>query len=319
MKKLIGILGVILAFVVLYSCTDDNGENLLNEDGTISVDAGSIEIAAEEASSSATVDALLEDIDDLSDVDFAATNTGARTVEVAPDSDDKIHRFGDCLVVTKEIDEETGAITRTIDFGDGCEGARGIVRKGKITIVKSSSRRYEVGHMRTVTFDNFYLDDVKIEGVRTLKVTAKDMVEGTGSITISIKYEGGEVKFPDGTEYKREANRTKIVTIEEFKVVKTEKFGTAEGINRDELAYKHTVLESDPITHLRACLEGDVSVFAPVSGTLTIEVEGEEDRVIDFGDGTCDNLAKVTQGDETVEISINPRHKRRVYRRAVSR
>ncbi len=52
-----------------------------------------------------------------------------------------------------------------------------------------------------------------------------------------------------------------------------------------------------PLIYKRGC-------FYPVSGTISIETDGEETKTIDYGDGECDNLITVTIGDVTEEIEL---------------
>jgi hypothetical protein len=44
--------------------------------------------------------------------------------------------------------------------------------------------------------------------------------------------------------------------------------------------------------------------FYPVSGVVEIATDGEELKIINYGDGECDNIITVTVGDvvETVEL-----------------
>ena len=79
----------------------------------------------------------------------------------------------------------------------------------------------------------------------------------------------------------------------------------------DGLTYSKVVAEDNPITFKRSCKEE--RIFAPVSGIVTISIEGEADKIVDYGDGSCDNLATVTQGDLVEEIEVNAKKRRRGF------
>jgi hypothetical protein len=59
--------------------------------------------------------------------------------------------------------------TTIIDFGPvNCTGAGGRTRRGKIIVVHTGGHYADSGHSHTITFDNFYLNDNKITGYKTV-------------------------------------------------------------------------------------------------------------------------------------------------------
>jgi len=73
----------------------------------------------------------------------------------------KKDKYGHCASIYD--DEEN--YTKTIAFDGNCEGKRGQKRSGSI-IVTYSEKKDEAGSLRQYDFDNFYLNDIKIEGIR---------------------------------------------------------------------------------------------------------------------------------------------------------
>lgn len=71
--------------------------------------------------------------------------------------------------------------------------------------------------------------------------------------------------------------------------------GGASGINFDGKSF--TVSITDEL-YYKKC-----SLF-PVSGSITVEVEGESLIYINYGDGECDNVAHMTVDDITSEITL---------------
>ena len=72
--------------------------------------------------------------------------------------------------------------------------------------------------------------------------------------------------------------------------------GTANGTDRNGKTFSVTI--TNALTRAIGCRW--IS-----SGTLTLALEGKKDRIIDFGDGTCDDRATVTIDGNTFEFALN--------------
>ncbi|MCR9252483.1 MAG: hypothetical protein NXI20_18825 [bacterium] len=240
-----------------------------------------------------SVDASYEDIDDI---------TEAGMEDVAALSQGRFNRRDvlECAEVTHDTVNQT--IEIVYDSLSGCSNPSGRVRHGKI-LVSYNSPRYEIGAYREVTFEDFYLDDIKVEGTRRIEnITGSSEDAPKFQITIT----GGQLTFADGTTitrdvdhirtwYRSENPQDDYVTLE----------GTASGSRRDGVSYTAEITEA--LTFMRSCRNQG---FIPVSGTKVIT--GESTITMDFGDGTCDNLVDVTTDGVTETIEINPRgHRRR--------
>ncbi|MFY0652626.1 MAG: hypothetical protein JXQ96_11360 [Cyclobacteriaceae bacterium] len=279
MKRIFGIL-IAFTTVFMISCTQDSE---LNDLASIYVD--DIDFAA-------TSEAAFDDVEDATEEALGFDFLGGGR-QGHPN-------FFGCADITKDFDAQT----ITIDFGDGCEGRNGRTRSGKI-IITWSGERGAAGFTKTVTFENYVVDGVQIEGTRTsVNVSGSDANPKVHTVTLT----GGMMTFEDGSVATREASHTKTYEETEEDKIKT-KFGSASGINMDGLAYSKVVDEADPLLFKHSCKRE--KIFAPVSGVVTISVEGEEDKVVDYGDGECDNLAIVTQGDVVEEIEVNARKRRK--------
>ncbi|MEO9967782.1 MAG: hypothetical protein ABJF11_18465 [Reichenbachiella sp.] len=286
MKKILGFLLGIAAFT-FYSCTDDN-ENLSDS---------AIDIAIEDASFETSSNELYEEVDEVADYATSALDVSGGRILFRGGK-----RFGDCVTVTE--DEATS--TKTIDFGEeGCEGRDGRVRTGKIIITHEGERDVP-GFKRTITLEDFTVDGTEIEGVRVMTYVSGTDTEKEYNATLT----GGKITFEDGSSATREADHTRIATQDEDgEKIQVVHYGTATGVNFDGLTYENVIDETTPILTLSACREE--GFFAPVSGILSINVEGESEKVIDFGDGTCDNMVTITQDGVSEEVEIDPKQKRR--------
>ena len=295
MKNTFGILLAAIGFT-FYSCSEDS---VINEDLNSPL---ATEMVSNDVSFEATATALYEDIDEAADFGMESIVSSSGR----PGGGDKGgkkggQKFGDCAVVTE--DEATG--TKTIDFGDGCEGRDGRVRSGQI-VIEFSGEKKEVGSVRTTTLVDFAIDTIQIEGVRTATFVSSTDTEMVYTQTLT----GGKMTFPDGLVATRESSKTRVAYFdEEGEKSGAIKFGNSSGINKENLAYSNVIEESTPLTFSSECREE--KVFAPVSGISTSSLEGESDKVIDYGDGTCDNLATVTQDGVTEEIEIDGKQRRK--------
>lgn len=261
----------IVMMVIFSSCT---------EDGETSTDL----VEEFDLESEATLDANYEDVDDIvnAGVESQAENGRVNKDEIL-----------DGATVTHDKDNNI----ITIDYGTGVEGPGGRVRKG-IIIITYDGLRWEPGSYREVTFENFYIDEVRVEGVRTLTNTSES-TDDSPQFTITLA--GGKLTFPDSTTATREVSKVRTwvragnrindeVTME----------GIASGRRRDGSTYSVEILER--IGYKRDCRRA--RIFIPVSGVKQI-TSGENVAVIDYGDGRCDNLATIAiNGAEPREIVI---------------
>lgn len=278
------IFGILIAFTAIFmiGCTEDNQLEDVTSIYTDDVDFVVTSEAAYDDAEDAVEEALV--------YDFLSSGRNGKG------------KFFGCADITKDAEAQM----ITIDFGDGCEGRNGRVRSGKI-IITWSGERGEAGFTKTVTFEDYMVSGVAIEGTRTtVNVSGHDANPRIYTVTLT----GGKMTFEDGSIATRDASHTTTLEKTEDDKIKT-KYGSASGINMDGLAYSKVVDEATPITFKHSCKEE--GIFAPVSGIAVISVEGELDKVVDFGDGTCDNIATVTQGDLVEEIEVNPAKRRRGY------
>jgi hypothetical protein len=271
---------VILSFM---SCQKD----------TSTVEQDSINIADDDAVS----DAVFEDIFSTEDnasiiLDHLAKSGDSKSDIIVADS---------CPAITI-AHPETGIWPKivTVDFGERCSGLYDNTRSGKI-IIEVTGPRLEVGSKRRVTFENYYFNDIKVEGT---KVVENSGYNENQNLVCSVSLTGGKLTLPDGKfiersfEHQREwiaGLLTRNIWDDECLIT-----GTANGTTIDGVAYTNTIITA--LHWKRVC-------FFLVSGVVNIEREGKKDVEINYGTGECDAVAVVTKGGESKEILL--RHKLR--------
>jgi len=189
-----------------------------------------------------------------------------------------------------------GAIT--LNFGSGCADAKGNVRKGIIQVTYSG-RRFLPNFSAETTFDNYYINGVKIEGTHTV-ASASESTETKP--TLSVEFIGGKAIWPDGEVLSRDVHITRKwirgTTPAADSLIVT---GNTLGVNRKGKVY--TVKITSPLVFKRECVS-ESKLFLPVEGKKALTVDGKI-ALIDYGDGACDNTLKVTINVITKEIDVN--------------
>jgi hypothetical protein len=207
-----------------------------------------------------------------------------------------------CPLIT--IATPAGAVwpkTITINYGTGCTGFNGSTRSGKI-LITVTERRNVVNSTRTVTFDNYFFNGIKLEGTKELKNMGPNSNQ---NIVISIKLTGGKLTLPNGKTIERAFNHQrewvagwntpKNIWDDECLITGT---ATGKGINGN--SYTNTII--NPLRWKRVC------EFL-VSGSIKFERTGVEPVVLDYGTGECDAIATLSRGDQTKEITLKHKHR----------
>ncbi len=186
-----------------------------------------------------------------------------------------------------------------IDYGTGCEGPYDMVRSGKIIITLTGPRR-DVGSVRTLTFQDYYVNGAKIEGTKTVTNLGPN---NNQNVVFAVELTEGKIIFSDEKSITREFEREReyIAGYATWNPWDDECLisGVASGTNLNGLSYTHTIINS---------LEWHAVCQFMVSGTIGFEIEGIEPFELDYGDGGCDAFATLSRGDESKVITLRYRH-----------
>ncbi len=249
--------------------------------------------ASEIVESEADMDAIFEDIDDISSISLESTdsNSGGRVAEGDLD-DDRICEG----VFSYEGTREEGTVT--LDFGDGCIDAKGNVRKGKITIAHTGSYFFP-GSITVVTFIDYSINDIAVEGVRTIENISSD---DRDTLTFSVMLEGGKVTWTDGSFASREVDHIRVWEralnpINDRILVS----GNASGTTRRGVTYASAIAED--LVFVRNCRRSRRAGL-PVDGVNVITTTNKV-ITLDFGDGECDNEVTITVNGEDEDLTLD--------------
>lgn len=260
--------------MILFSCQKD----------TDTID----QLSLDDADYEAVADMIFEDVFSIADI--ASIALEGKSGDIVPNQ---------CPVIT--ITRPEGQLwpkTVTLDFGTGCTGFNENTRSGKITMVVTGPRLQE-GSTRTVTFDNYYFNDIKTEGTKVFENKGYNAAQ---HLVVSVSLTGGKVTFPDGTTIERTVNHEREWTeglltpaLGDDECLIT---GTASGKTRRDVEYTNSIIT--PLHWKHACrfiTEGEVMMIR----------SGDQPMTINYGTGECDAKAVITIGDQSKEILL--RHK----------
>lgn len=190
--------------------------------------------------------------------------------------------------------------TITVDYGDSIELINGSIISGMI-IINVSARPLTDGATRELTYEDFYVDSVHIEGGATRTFVGTDSTQRMFSNVSNLT-----LTFPDSTKIYRNGERKRTL-LEGFEtpfyhgddMILIEGFVDYETSNGK--SFSKTIIS--PLTKTGACR------FI-TEGTVSFTHNGEDFAELDYGDGTCDDVATITKGGETRQITIGRRLKR---------
>ncbi len=272
-----------IAILTIQSCTKN-----------AALDQTSIDLADDDAVSEAVFDDIFNSVDNADIIlnSFLKGDAAKSELVVMADS---------CPSIT--ITHPSDGIwpkTITINFGTGCSGLYDNTRSGKIIITVSGPRMTE-GSTKSVTFENYFFNGIKVEGTKVIENMGYN---NNQNLVFSASLTNGKLTLPDGKTVQRSFNherewiaglQTRNIWDDECMVT-----GTATGVNINGVAYTNTITSA--LHWKRVCR------FV-VSGVVRIERAGLDPIELNYGTGDCDALATVTRGDESKEITLRHRHR----------
>lgn len=226
-------------------------------------------------------DALAESIfNGITNITDEAYNTGSKSSRSGNESSSIM---GGCAVITLDLTVFPHVLI--VDFGEtNCLGDDGVYRRGEINVTFNGGYR-EAGTVVTTSFDDFHINDHRIEGTTTLSNMGFNAdsnmyfnIEIIGSIYLAndagtITWNSSRMReWVEGYETFWGHDDVYLIS------------GTADGVRLNGLSWSKEI--TNP-------LRVELDCRWIVSGTVNIQPENLPLRTLDFGDGECDNIATV--------------------------
>ncbi|MGJ3234869.1 hypothetical protein [Marivirga sp.] len=269
------LLGIVVALLSLQACQQDDEMNIDAEE-----EEQEIELVENTTLAEDNADQEIG-IADLAEVEIASGNM--RSLKCYSTNMDSVNRV------------------LTIDFGDGCVGPYGRERSGKVIVTYADEGGLYISD-RTITFDNYVVNNVEISGeIFIERAVRNDRDNYQNSYTVTDY----TLTFPDGNTFVTNGNRVREwIEGETDGDSSTNKFqitGSLNGESTRGVNWSHTILE--PIIVDFSCLAS--GSMLRTSGIKEVKFSlrnRERTRIVDYGDGDCDGSYTVTINNRVVTI-----------------
>ncbi len=210
---------------------------------------------------------------------------------------DSLHiRLADCTKISREFAGDT--LVTTINYGtDSCVAPDGKVRTGKI-IMTSIGDYWKGEAVIAFSCENYFVDGNQILGGST--VNSKINADGNRE---SLIKEAGSIVLGDGTgTIILSSEKTRIVIAGTKTAGKHDDIISVTGTASGTLASGNTFTSTTASPLIRDVARECRGVY--ISGLTKISVSDGTEITVDYGDGTCDNLATVTTNGVSQTITL---------------
>jgi len=186
----------------------------------------------------------------------------------------------------------------TIDFGPvNCLCKDNRYRRGQIIVTWSGAYK-DPGHVHTITFNNYFVNDNQVMGVKTITNNGPNnagnlsySVDVNGSIILSQANGGATISWVSQRTREFIAGASTPTWTDDVYLIT----GSASGSSSAGKSFTATI--TSPVRKELAC-------HFLVSGTIEFNPSGKATRTIDFGNGACDNDATVTINGKVHHITL---------------
>jgi hypothetical protein len=270
------ILAVIIG-VTLSSCRKDKDDELKDNDTTAAAD-----------------NALAEDtFNDVKTISDEAADGSLTSYLMPNENNDRL--MGACATIT----HDTNATPRklTIDFGTtNCVCNDGRNRRGQIIVTYIGKYR-DSASTHTIGFNNYFVNDNEVLGTKTVTNNGHN---SAGNLSFTITVSGQINKANNGGTITWNSNRTREWIIGENTPLWFDDVylitGSASGTSSSNNSYTAII---------NSALRKQMSCKHIVSGKFSITPSGKATRLVDFGNGACDNQATVTINGKVYPITLH--------------
>jgi hypothetical protein len=277
MKKLVlkSLFATVLVAAVLAGCKKEKTEDLDSDTNA--------------AKDNALIEASYNDANDIADE--AATNGSLSSFRL----DGAESLLSHCATISLDTNAAGDSVI-TVNFGTtNCYCHDGRFRRGIVMVTFSGAYR-DSGHVHTISFNNYYVNDYHIEGSKTVTNMGHNS-SGHTYFTIQVN---GLVTDPNGNQRTWTSSRQRVWTAGESTLTRFDDeyliTGSASGTSFAGRAFSITITSA---------LLRKVSCHQFVSGTLELAIQGKPTRYVDYCSGSCDNTAVVTINGHPYTITIH--------------
>jgi hypothetical protein len=249
---------------------------------------------AEEQSVTAT---LSNEMADIADEATDKSNTDISGLRINDANDLSVSQ---CATFTRYNKDSTNVDTVIVDFGTGTSICKdGKIRSGVLTIIYTGGTKYKKFNSNaTITTSNYTVNGHLFVGTKTIQ----NITQAGGNLKFSIVV-NGTITRKNGAVLTYTANRTREWIA-----------GAATKDRSDDVIQ---VTGSETATNTTTGKVWTATVLSPlvrkftanckkhfVQGVVEVTITGKPNRVIDYGNGICDNIITVTINGKTYTVTL---------------
>lgn len=265
--------------------------------------AGKEEFAAISARSDAAAELVFEDVFDNTMGVSAEVGIGGTGVFGRQDvSTGRVEGIDSTTCYSVTI-KQLNSVTRfplqiTIDFGNGCTGRDGRIRKGRVILVYTG-HLFISGNSAVATFDGYSIDNVKVEGTHKLTNTGTPDKKSYTTQVINAKLSQTNGNYITWNSTKTvtqvEGGATPLLGFDDMYSITGQSGGA---VQIDDKYFQWSTTITTPLTKKFSCRW--IS-----RGTLNLKKGNDAVAVLDYGLGTCDNKANFSVNGKVQEITLH--------------
>ncbi|MCF8298882.1 MAG: hypothetical protein K9J13_15140 [Saprospiraceae bacterium] len=277
MKK-IALLFIMIFTIVYFGCKKDKADN-----------------STQSAKDYALAENIFSDV--FKQVDDAAKSEDDSLFNSKSKSQ-QLSQAGGCATVSiSPFDTITWPKTLVVDFGvTNCLCIDNKYRRGKI-LANFTGRYRDSTTVITITFDNYYVNDNKVEGT---KIVTNNGHNSNGNLSFSINVINAKIINSSGTILWNSTRTREWIAGESTKWpnIWDDVYlisGSANGSNINGVSFTVDITSS---------LRVEIGCRWIVEGKLELKSQGIATRFVDYGNGSCDNQASVTVNGNVYNITL---------------
>ncbi len=236
-----------------------------------------------------TAETLFNEVKDISDEAYATKTKSGKSGE-----ETEWVIIGNCATIT--LDTSVSPKLLTIDFGStNCLCADGKYRRGIIQISFTGPYK-DSGTVITHTFSNYFVNDHQVMGTKTITNNGLDT---NGFLSYTVVVNGSIVKPNNAGTITWNSTRTRTWIagmntpnwLDDVYLIT----GSATGTSAANISYSMVITTP---------LQKNIGCKHFVSGVMEITPAGKPTRIIDYGNGNCDNIITITVNNHTFTVYL---------------
>jgi hypothetical protein len=223
---------------------------------------------------------------DAGNISDQAASSNMSTYRLNADANGSL--LSNCATIIWDTLNHTNADTLIVDFGTtNCLCHDGRYRRGKINIMYTKRHYFDSLNVITLTFNNYFVNDYGVSGTKI--ITNQGRINGQQTYNVVVN-NGTITKPNNGGSFTWNSNITRKWIAGQntpfFWYDDVYSFtGNSNGVSSTGTGYVATIVTP---------LERALSCYWIGKGILDFTPSGKATRIIDYGNGTCDNVATVT-------------------------